>query len=357
MTLLRRYLMLSIFRGVATVLAVLVGVFAGVEFVAQVGDIGTGDYGFAQALSYVLLRLPRKIFDALPAAALIGSLLSLGNIAVHRELIVMRASGISSAQLLGSVALAGFGLAVVMALLGESLAPSLSAYAAEMRTRAIQDADTDTDTQGQAMWLRDGDRILSLRRHAGDVGYGGGVLLFEVGPDRMLKQIARADAADIDAQNRWVLSNYSETSFLANGVDTSSAREATQTYTLNPNLLVSVVREDMLDTPALQRYIAYLKDNGLDSRRYEIAYWTRLSSVASVVLMTVLALPFVFGGLRSAGTGARLVVGLVIGLSYYVISEVLIRGGDVYDLDPLVVAWAPSAALLVAAVVAFSRAK
>ena len=73
----------------------------------------------------MLLRLPRKIFDSLPAAALIGSLLSLGNLAVHRELIVMRASGISSAQLLGAVGLAGFGLAVVMALLGESLAPSL----------------------------------------------------------------------------------------------------------------------------------------------------------------------------------------------------------------------------------------
>jgi lipopolysaccharide export system permease protein len=354
-TLLRRYIMFSLFRGVATVLAVLVSVFAGIEFVAQLADIGTGDYGFAQALSYVLLRLPRKIFDSLPAAALIGSLLSLGNIAVHRELIVMRAAGISSAQLLGSVGLAGFGLAVIMALLGESLAPSLSAYAAEMRTGALQ--ETGTDTKVQATWLRDGDRILSLRRQAGDLGYGGGVLLFELGPDHVLRQVARADSADIDTQNRWVLSNYAETSFLANGVDTSSAREATQTYTLNPNLLVSVVREDMLDTPALQRYIRYLKDNRLDSRRYEIAYWTRISSIASVVLMTVLALPFVFGGLRSAGTGARLLVGLVIGLSYYVIGEVLARGGEVYDLDPLVVAWAPSAMLLVATLIALNRAR
>ena len=73
--------------------------------------------------------------------------------------------------------------------------------------------------------------------------------------------------------------------------------------------------------------------------------------------MTVLALPFVFGGLRSAGTGARLLVGLVIGLSYYVIGEVLARGGEVYDLDPLVVAWAPSALLLVATLVALSRAR
>ncbi len=86
----------------------------------------------------MLLRLPRKIFDTLPAAALIGSLLSLGNLAVHRELVVMRASGISSLQLLGTVGLAGIGLAVLMALLGESLAPSLAGYANEMRTQALQ---------------------------------------------------------------------------------------------------------------------------------------------------------------------------------------------------------------------------
>ncbi len=357
MTLLRGYIMFSLFRGVATALAVLVGVFAGIEFVGQLNDVGTGDFGLTQALIYVLLRLPRKILESLPAAALMGSLLSLGNLAVHRELIVMRASGISSMQLLGAVGLAGFGLAVIMGLLSESLAPSLSAYAAEMRTQALQKNATGL-TQGQATWLRDGDRIVSLRRQGGgDLGYGGGVLLFEVGPDQTLKQISRADSADIDAESRWVLSNYSETSFLANGVATSSAREATQTYTLNPNLLVSVVREDMLDTPALQRYIRYLKDNSLDARRYESAYWTRLSSIASVVLMTVLALPFVFGGLRSAGTGARLLVGLVIGLSYYVIGEVLARGGEVFDLDPIVVAWAPSAMLLLATLVALSRAR
>jgi lipopolysaccharide export system permease protein len=354
-TLLRGYIMFSVFRGVATALAVLVAVFACVEFVGQLNDIGTGDFGLVQALIYVLLRLPRKIVDSLPAAALIGSLLSLGNLAVHRELIVMRASGISSMQLLGAVGLAGFGLAVIMALLGESLAPSLSAYASEMRTRALQ--EEAADTKGQATWLRDGDRILSLRRQAGDLGYRGGVLLFEVAPDHVLRQVARADSADIDAQSRWVLSNYSETSFLENGVNTSSARETTQTYTLNPNLLVSVVREDMLDTPALQRYIRYLKDNSLDSRRYEIAYWTRMSSIVSVLLMTVLALPFVFGGLRSAGTGARLIVGLVIGLSYYVIGQVLTSSGQVFDLEPVVVAWAPSALLALAALIAFNRAR
>jgi lipopolysaccharide export system permease protein len=356
MTLLRNYLVMSVFRGVATALAVLVAVSVCIELVAQLDDLGTGQFTMGTAIMYVLLRVPRTIFQTLPAAALIGSLLSLGNLAVHRELVVMRASGISSWQLLSSVGLAGFGLAVFMALLGESLAPSLGAYASEMRTRALN--DDVTVAGGQATWLKDGERIFGLRRQAGDLGYGRGVLLFELGADRALRQIARADSADIDSANRWVLSNYAETSFLENGVTARSARQSTETYSLNPDLLaLSAVRDDLLDTPSLQRYIHYLQENDLDARRYLIAYWTRLSDVVSVVLMTVLALPFVFGGLRSAGTGARLLVGLVIGLSYYVIGQVLVSGGEVYRIDPLVVAWALSSVLALFTMIALARAR
>lgn len=354
MTLLRSYIMRSVFQGVATVVAVLVAVTAAIELVGQLNDVGTGDYDLAAALSYVALRVPRTVFTTLPIAALIGALLSLGNFAVHRELVVMRASGISPWQLLSAVGLAGFGLAVLMVLLGESLAPSLGAYAAEMRTRAMH--EELAVGKGQATWLRDGDRIVSLRRQAGDLGYGGGVLVFEVGPEQTLRQVARAESAALDANNSWVLSDYAETAFAGDGMTVVSERESAEAYGINPDLLaLSVVREDLLDTPSLRRYIGYLEANGLDAHRYLIAYWSRIASVVSVVLMTILALPFVFGSLRSAGAGARLVVGLIVGLAYYVVGQVLTSGGEVYGLRPEVIAWAPSAVLAVITAGALAR--
>jgi lipopolysaccharide export system permease protein len=171
-----------------------------------------------------------------------------------------------------------------------------------------------------------------------------------------LKEVARADSADLDPANRGVLSNYAETSFEPSGVAVRSERESTEAYALNPELLaLSVVREDLLDTPSLVRYIGYLVANDLDAHRYLVAYWSRIASVVSVVVMTVLALPFVFGSLRSAGAGARLVVGLIVGLSYYVAVQVLESGGEVYALDPLVIAWGPTAVLVLVTAVAFSR--
>src|SRR5690606_9787364 len=178
MMLLRGYLIRAVVRGVLTALAVLVGVTVSIELVGQLEDVGDGNYTLPMALAYVALRIPRTVFSTLPAAALIGSLLSLGNLAVHRELTVMRASGISPWQLLVSVGLAGFGLAVFMALLGESIAPSLGAYASSMRSRAVN-ADIDM-ADGQSIWFKEGDLILNLSREANETAYSG-VLAFELG--------------------------------------------------------------------------------------------------------------------------------------------------------------------------------
>ena len=352
MRILARYIAFDVLRGVAMTVGVLLAVASFVELVGQLDDVGTNDYGFAEALSYVALRLPRTIFEILPPAALIGALLSLGNLAVHRELVVMRASGVSNVQLLGAVSTAGVALLVVMLLLGESLAPSLGAYAREMRTSALNE---DLVEAGESAWLRNRDRIWNLRRQEGNVDVGG-LYLFELEEGWELGRVARADSAELGGEGEWLLLNYAETRFVEDGVDVHREPVARRQYDLSPDLLgFSTVREDLLDTPALQRYIRYLEANDLDATSYQIAYWSRMANIASVLLMTVLALPFVFGGLRSAGKGGRLLAGLVIGLSYYVGTQLLTNSGEVFDLDPRVVAWAPTGVLLLVTFVAFTR--
>ena len=102
-TLLRGYIVMAIVLGEKNglALAVIVAIYGSIDLVDQLHDLGTGSYGFPQLLSFVLLRLPRKVFDTLPAAALIGSLLQPGQPRRASPLVVMRASGVSSLQLLG----------------------------------------------------------------------------------------------------------------------------------------------------------------------------------------------------------------------------------------------------------------
>ncbi|HWM28327.1 MAG TPA: LptF/LptG family permease, partial [Woeseiaceae bacterium] len=64
---------------------------------------------------------------------------------------------------------------------------------------------------------------------------------------------------------------------------------------------------------------------------------------------------FVFGSLRSSGTGGRLMLGVLIGLGYFLASEMLANSGQVFNLNPAIVSWVPSLVLLAITVFALSR--
>jgi lipopolysaccharide export system permease protein len=354
MSQLASYIISGVLRSTAMVVVILVAVGSVIEFVAQLDDVGVASYGMREAVLFVALRIPAKVFEVLPAAALLGALLSLGNLAVHRELVVMRASGVSHYRLLAMVGSAGIVLFVVMVLLGESMAPRLGAYAREMRGAAL--LDNDDVAAGPSTWIRDGDTIVNIGNPDSAAEFEQSILIFELDGDGALERIASAESVGIDGADDWEMRDYAETTFGDEAITAHRESRTRRALSLNQELLdLSEVRADLLDTPTLVGYIGYLERNGLDASRYQAAYWGRISNGVSVVLMTLLALPFVMGGLRSAGTGGRMVVGLVIGLGYYVLVQVSASSGQVFALDPLVAAWAPSALLLLVTAVAVAR--
>ena len=112
----------------------------------------------------------------------------------------MRVSGISRLRLLRSVGAAGLVLTIIMAMLGDSFAPSLDAYGRQLRAQALLETGL---ANARAIWLKEGDDIFSFRRQPGSLGFGS-VYLFEFGEDGRLTQVARADSAEIDSGNRWL---------------------------------------------------------------------------------------------------------------------------------------------------------
>ena len=73
------------------VIAVLAGIFAFLNFIDQLADLGSGSYGLLDVLRFVVLTTPRIIHDTFPMASLVGAILGLSVLARHSELTVMRA--------------------------------------------------------------------------------------------------------------------------------------------------------------------------------------------------------------------------------------------------------------------------
>ena len=351
---LTQYMMRTILLTTALVLLVLLALAGLFEFIAELDDT-QGDYQTPQAILYALLRLPQLAFEMLPIAALIGSLLALGALAANSEIIVMRSAGLSVGKLAGMVGVAGLTLLILTALLGEFIGPPLDYFARNMRMEArFGQAD---DRLGQEAWVRDGEVFLHFERVSSDFDFGS-IYLFRFNEANELSSIASAENSGIDEDDNWILQNFRETQFANDGVQVDQSSRAVESFDVDAEVLgISLVKPQSLSGRGLLSYIDYLKRNNLDADRYETELWYRISRTATVLIMPVLALAFVFGSLRTGGAGARLMIGIAIGLAYYLASEMLANSGQVFDFNPAVIAWLPTGVLLLVTFAALQKVR
>ena len=194
--------------------------------------------------------------------------------------------------------------------------------------------------------VKDGPVILHLERISTEFEFGA-LYLFRFNDDRSLQAVARAENSGIDNADNWILENFSETRFDNNSVQVVESSVEVESFDLDAEMLgITLVKPVSLSARGLMSYVSYLNKNGLDAQRYETELWSRVARTSSVVIMPALALAFVFGSLRSSGTGARLMIGVLIGLAYFLASEMSANSGQVFNLNPAVVTWLPSIALL-----------
>ena len=355
MSSLARYVVRTVLGYTALVLLVLIALGSLFLFIGQQDDIGTGGYTIREAAIFVALNLPTYIAQLLPVAALIGTLLGLGHLANGSELVVMRASGISTLQFCRWLAIAGTVLALAMALVSEFVAPPLENYAQQLKVFSKYDEFSFAGDRGA--WVRDGDTIISVEKQSASALYGG-IHIFRFDPKRQLYAVGRADSARVDETNHWVLQNYVETQFANLGTSSSrDARLAVQS-TLSPDFLgLAVVDPATMGLRDLRAYIAHLRDNDLDSSTFEVALWSRAARVVTLVIVVILALPFALGPMRASGQGARTVVGILIGAAYVLASNTLESSGQLFDLTPWIVGWLPAAVLAAFTAVMLTRVR
>jgi lipopolysaccharide export system permease protein len=355
MSVLARYLMKSIVGHTLLVLAVLLSLSSLYQFIEQQDDIGIGTYSTTDAFMFVLFGLPQYAFDMLPIAALIGALLSLGNLARSMELIVIRTSGVSTARLAAWVFSAGLVLMASTWVIGEYIAPPLNQYGQQLKTFAkFHDYSVSAN---RGAWAKDGDTVISVQRQNAGNTYGG-VYVFKFSPQRELLSIGRASSAKIDKDNTWLLSNYSETKILADRVVPSATPSLSLATRLSPEFLgLATVNPEALSASGLMTYVQHLKENSLDSRDYETAFWARIARTVAVAVIVVLAIPFAFGPMRSTNTGARTVLGIVMGVAFFLLAKMMESSGEVFNLQPLLVAWTPTVLLALITSIAVSRVR
>jgi lipopolysaccharide export system permease protein len=350
-----RYIVRAILGAVLLVMAVLLVLGALFTFIDQQGDIGTGHYTALGAFWYTLLNLPQLAYELMPIIALIGSLLGLGALARGSELTVIRATGVSIARLASIALLAGLILVLFEVVLGEFLAPPLEQTAREQK--AFSKLNNVSFGYGSGAWVRDGDMILNVAGQSSQRQFGS-MQIFELSPEHRLRALGHAARAISGAKGKWLLSDYTESRFQGDDVTARPPGQRLLESNVSARFLGLAVEDPkQLTGRTLWRLIRYCRANGLDDREYVFAFWSRIARTVAIMFTVVLAVPFVLGSLRSSGTGTRMMMGLLLGIGFFLLQRLIESGTIVFNLNPVVLAWLPTVVLALVTFALLARAR
>jgi lipopolysaccharide export system permease protein len=350
-----RYLYRTVVVYTAMAMGVLLTLGGLFGFISQQSDIGVGNYTTSDAFLFTFLNLPQQSFELLPIGAMIGSLMGLGNLAAGSELVVTRASGVSVWRMAWPVGLAGLTFSLIMYGVGEYVAPPLAQFAKREKTTSKL-ADVSFAGTSSA-WVKEGNLILRVQTGEVDRSFGG-VSLFVLDGTTRLRSIQRAERISVANPGEWRMQNVATTQFSEDHIDSKMVGEVTMRSRVNPEFLgLAATDPQLLTLRGLAAYIDHLRRNDLGTELYEICYWSRIARLFAVIIVTLLALPFVFGPLRTTGAGTRTVIGILLGVLFFLITRTVENGGQLFGLNPALVGWLPTVVVGVGTLIAISRTR
>ena len=335
---------------VGFVCLVFLGLFYFFDLIDELQWIGKGrggGYQVTHALTYVSFMVPSHIYEIMPIAVLIGTIAVMARMAQSSEFTILRTSGLGPVQALRTLLGLGLGFVVLTFVVGDYLAPLADRQGQLLKARHLQQI-----TVGQTgAWLREKQpdtlRSVNIQSLSPD-GDMKGIRIFEFDRQGVLLSFTQAaQGTFVDDQDAWRLTDVSRDEFsLVNGRRTELHRQHLNQLDWPSGITqdmvsVALLKPSRMGTIDLFQYIRHLQDNAQTAQRYEIEFWKKVFYPISCLVMVVLALPFAYLHFRSGNIASYVFVGVLIGISFFLLNNVFGYLGNLSQWAPWLAAAAP----------------
>ncbi len=353
MKIIDRYLATHTIRGVLLVLSLFIILFSFLELLAQLNDVGKGNYRIADAFMFVAYTIPARTVDLMPVCILLGSIVALGLLADHNELVAMQAAGISVKRICGSVLAGGAVILLLTMFLTQFVAPPLEQYARTRRSKALYGKGIMMTKNG--FWARHGRSFIHVGKTLSE-NKAADIEIYEHDRQGRLRSFTRARGATITEDNQWRLDGINQIRFSEQGIQTLKPDGITIHSFLSPEQMgILELPPGSLSLSDLYRFVRGLRKRGQNAQRYSLALWQKLTLPVTIAAMVMLSLAFIFGPTRSITAGRRIVMAAMAGIGIYLIYQIAGHLGLLLELPPAVTTLTPALVVLVGSVKLLGR--
>ena len=367
-----RYLAKQIYLSFAFILFALISLFVFFDFITEMND--TSDvYTMLMAFLTVLFRVPGRIVEIMPIAALIGGIYVCANMAAQSEFTILRVAGLEPLSALKTLLKIAIPIVICTIIFSEVISPLTEKLSRNIRISALNSGKEVVDLRSGA-WIKD-------KRHAegsdsreipgmryinvGMFESGGifkGVRIYEFDENHKLTLIRNAETVIATQDGVWELNNVKETYFSETKsvsqldpnftTTTLNINKKNLTTTVNPQLLSGLlIQPDKMSIWGLFNYIRHLYENKQDYQRYAISFWKKVIYPFTILVMLALALPFAYLQTRSGAIGYKVFGGIMLGISFQLFNSLFSHLGLLAEWPALVSAITPAMIYFVLALI------
>jgi len=290
--------------------------------------------------AYFLNKFPSILFQVSPAAVLLASMITLGLLARHNEVMAMKSGGVSLGFLVYPI------LGVVILVFGGML--GLSEFImpwANQNARGISDFiihkknPVATFKQSQ-VWIHGRQSIYNFQLYHPDRNVLEGLTIYRFSPDYDL--IQRVDARSAQwKEGKWTLSEASVTDFDRKGVPARNYYpELILSLPETPSdFQIAEKNPDEMNFRQLREYVQKIERDGYDGRKYRTAMHGAISFPFTVVIMACLGIPLALRSERGAGFARGIGYSIFISFIYLVVYSFILELGKGGTFPPFLAAW------------------
>lgn len=325
-----RYIARNVLGAIIVVQLVLLGLDLVITYINDLDDVEEG-YGAFEVLLYLLMRTPWRFYQYAPVAVLIGALIGLGSMASSNELTVMRAAGRSLTRILWGVMKPIILVVAVVLLIAEYVSPRTEQYASAWRLEQRQGEGAILTQSGG--WQREGDSVYRFGAiRADDTVLDLTRYRFE---GHELREATVAERA-VWREGSWLLTNVATTRFFPDRTEAERIAEQTWQTDLTPAQLNRLLLPIDSQAPSeLWAYARFLHGQGLQATQPLLYFWQKMLMPLTMASLVLVAASFVFGPLRTVAAGTRVFYGVIVGLLFKYLQDLLAPASTLFGFSPV----------------------
>lgn len=322
MKIIHRYIAKTLFVWTFLVMIVVLAIYGFFKFITELNSVGNADYTVFLAMTYVLLDLPSVLSETAPAIILLGAILGMSHLARTSQIIVFRASNMSIIDLSKIVLAVAFSWIMVIMIITESIIPSSSKYAHNIRSKALSHNVTVLNKDG--FWLKEGGHFINAKNHS-DESFAD-FSIIKINNNNQLDELVFADTSSFNNEKIHLKNAISWTIDHQNknvDIDSKNHQQYPTKLTFDKDI-INATNSDLstLSLLGLYRQISFLGANNLVAGEFKNELIKRLIRPFALVAMILLSLLFLFGSTRLKSHARNIFLGIIIALMFELSSRI-----------------------------------